>query len=195
MLERLGETTRRREGREVLLTIDLPEPAIGAVRWRALLRQFAAGALEPARTVIDRLWPRRLGAPGELRANVIVVGTDGSAHAGGALDVAAELARLSGARLEVVAAHGFLVADARELRSTVSQAVERLRASGLTAGEHVRRGDPALVLTDVADEERARLIVVGAGERTKTARRLIGSVADAVAERSPCDVLIVRPRS
>ena len=37
-------------------------------------------------------------------------------------------------------------------------------------------------------------IVVGAGDRGKTARRLIGSVADFVAERSPCDVLIVRPR-
>jgi len=33
---------------------------------------------------------------------------------------------------------------------------------------------------------------VGAGDRGKTARRLLGSVADFVAERSPCDVLIVR---
>jgi nucleotide-binding universal stress UspA family protein/RimJ/RimL family protein N-acetyltransferase len=194
VLERLGETTRRREGREVLLTIELPEPATGGVPWRALLSQFAAGALEPARTVLDRLWPRRLGEPGDLRANVIVVGTDGSPHAGGALEVAADLARLSGARLEIVAAHGFLVGDAQELRGAVGQAAERLRASGVAAGEHVRRGDPALVLTDVADEQRARLIVVGAGERTRAARRLIGSVADAVAQRSPCDVLIVRPR-
>jgi nucleotide-binding universal stress UspA family protein len=35
------------------------------------------------------------------------------------------------------------------------------------------------------------MIVVGAGEHGKLARGLIGSVADLVAERSPCDVLIV----
>ena len=57
----------------------------------------------------------------------------------------------------------------------------------------VRRGVPALVLADVAAEENARLIVVGAGEHSKLARRLLGSVADLVAERSPCNVLIVRP--
>jgi nucleotide-binding universal stress UspA family protein len=42
-------------------------------------------------------------------------------------------------------------------------------------------------------EENARLIVVGAGEHSKLARRLLGSVADLVAERSPCNVLIIRP--
>jgi nucleotide-binding universal stress UspA family protein len=57
----------------------------------------------------------------------------------------------------------------------------------------VRRGEPALVLSDVADEQDARLIVVGAGDRGNAARRLIGSVADLVAERAPCNVLIVRP--
>ena len=58
----------------------------------------------------------------------------------------------------------------------------------------VRRGDPALVLADISAEQNARLLVVGAGEHSKLARRLIGSVADLVAERSPCNVLIVRPR-
>jgi nucleotide-binding universal stress UspA family protein len=60
------------------------------------------------------------------------------------------------------------------------------------AGEELRRGDPALALTDAAAEWGARLIVVGAGHRSKATRRLIGSVADYVAESSPCNVLIVR---
>ena len=51
-----------------------------------------------------------------------------------------------------------------------------------------------LVLADIAAEENARLLVVGAGEHGKLARRLIGSVADLLAERSLCNVLIVRPR-
>ena len=57
----------------------------------------------------------------------------------------------------------------------------------------VRHGDPALVLADVAAEENARLIVVGAGEHSELARRLLGSVADLVAERSPCNVPIIHP--
>ena len=69
-----------------------------------------------------------------------------------------------------------------------------LRERGLDVHERLGRGDPALVLADVAADEDARLIVVGAGERGKTARRLIGSVADSVAQRASCDVLIVRPR-
>jgi hypothetical protein len=40
---------------------------------------------------------------------------------------------------------------------------------------HLRRGDAALVIAGVAAEENARLIVVGAGERGKLARRVIGA--------------------
>ena len=73
-------------------------------------------------------------------------------------------------------------------------AAGKLRLRELSVHEHVRRGDPALVLADIAAEENARLLVVGAGEHGKLARRLIGSVADLLAERAPCNVLIVRPR-
>jgi nucleotide-binding universal stress UspA family protein len=42
--------------------------------------------------------------------------------------------------------------------------------------------------------ENTRLIVVGAGERGKLARRIIEGVADLVAERATLQVLIARPR-
>lgn len=58
LLSSLGETTRTPEGREVHLTIELPE-AEPAARVRPLLRHFATGALEPGRTVLERLWPPR----------------------------------------------------------------------------------------------------------------------------------------
>ena len=62
--------------------------------------------------------------------------------------------------------------------------------------QHARPlGDPSLVIAGVAAEENARLIVVGAGERGKLARRIIGGVADLVAERATCNVLIVRRAS
>jgi len=57
---------------------------------------------------------------------------------------------------------------------------------------HVRRGDPASSLVDVAVEERARLIVVAVSARTGPARLLSGSVAETVASEAPCDVLVVR---
>ena len=99
-----------------------------------------------------------------------------------------------GATIEVVAAHRFLPTDQAALAAALHAAAHALRERGLHVRERLGRGDPALVLTDVAADEDARLIVVGAGERGKTARRLIGSVADSVAERASCDVLIVRPR-
>jgi nucleotide-binding universal stress UspA family protein/GNAT superfamily N-acetyltransferase len=190
--ERLGRTTQRHEGREVLLTIDLPGRGI-ALPWRSVLREAAVGTIAPARTLLERIWPRRPGEPGDVRRNIIVVGTDGSEHAELAVDTAASLAAGSGASIEVVGAHRFLPPDQTGVTGAVRDAARELRDRGLHVHEQVRRGDPALVLTDVADEQSARLIVVGAGDRGKTARRLLGSTADFVAERSPCDVLIVRP--
>jgi nucleotide-binding universal stress UspA family protein len=111
------------------------------------------------------------------------------------VEAGAELAAASDATVEVVAAHRSLLPDRAELGDVVRDAAEALRMRGLHVHEHVRRGDPALVLADVADEQNARLIVVGAGGRGKIARRLIGGVADLVAERSTCAVLIVRPRA
>ena len=190
VLERLGTTTQRPEGQETHLTIELPRPGVG-LPWRSVLREFAAGTIEPARTLLDRLWPRRSGQAGDPRRNVIVVGTDGSDHAAAAVETAASLASASGAGVEVVGAHRFLPPDQAAVAAAVSDAAGALREQGLHVHEHVRRGDPALVLIDVAAEQDARLIVVGAGDRGRTAR-LIGSVADLVAERAPCDVLIVR---
>ena len=192
LLERLGQTTRKQQGREVELTIDLPD-AQAAARLRPLLRQFATGALEPARILLERLWPRRRGAPGDPMRNLIVVGTDGSEHAAAAIETAAALATVWGATVDVVGVHRFLAGEQSEITAAVDAAAGSLRARSLPVREHVRQGDPALILTDVAAALNARLIVVGAGQRGKLVRRLIGSVADLVAERAPCNVLIVRP--
>jgi nucleotide-binding universal stress UspA family protein/RimJ/RimL family protein N-acetyltransferase len=194
VLESLGETTSQREGHEVQLRIELPLPDAPGARWRTVLRQFGRRALEPTRTVVDRVWTRRSGSPLDARSNVIVVGADGSESSETAIAAAAELARATDARIHVIGAHRFLSGDAAELDAVVGQTAQWLRERGVQASTETRRGDPALVLTDIAFECNARLIVVGAGERAKTTRRLIGSVADSVAERSPCNVLIVRPR-
>ena len=190
MLEALGQMTWKHRGREVELTIDLPEVE-AAARVRPLLWQFAIGAVDPGRSLLERLWPRRRAALGGPVRNLIVVGTDGSGHAAAAVEAAAAAA--SNATLEVVGVQRFLLPEQPEVMAAAWAAVEELRGRGLAVQVLVRRGGPALVLADVAAEENARLIVVGAGEHSKLARRLLGSVADLVAERSPCNVLIIRP--
>lgn len=190
MLEALGQMTWKHRGREVELTIDLPEVE-AAARVRPLLWQFAIGAVDPGRSLLERLWPRRRAALGGPLRNLIVVGTDGSGHAAAAVEAAAAAA--SNATLEVVGVQRFLLPEQPEVMAAAWAAVEELRGRGLAVQVLVRRGGPALVLADVAAEENARLIVVGAGEHSKLARRLLGSVADLVAERSPCNVLIIRP--
>ena len=192
LLERMGRSTRRVEGREVAMTVELPEPPDAPTVWRELLAQFALGALEPARTMLELLWPRRRGRPGDDRRNLIVVGTNGTGHAQAAVQAAAELAATSNATVSVVGAYTFLSSQRSEHAAAVTDAVQALRQRGLNADEYLRRGDPALVLADIAFEQSARLLVVGAGDRATTARRNIGNVAESVALRSPCDVLIVR---
>jgi nucleotide-binding universal stress UspA family protein len=191
VLERLGSTTKRSQGNEILLDIELPSAPGAGTRWRSMLKAVASGTVEPARTVIDLLWPRRPGEPGDEHRNVIVVGTDGSDHAAQAIETAASVAAGWGAAVEVVGAHRFLPPEQAGVTQAVRDACETLRARGLHVHEHVRRGDAALILTDVAAERNARLIVVGAGQRGSAAP-FIGSVADFVAQRAPCDVLIVR---
>jgi nucleotide-binding universal stress UspA family protein/RimJ/RimL family protein N-acetyltransferase len=186
VLERLGPATVRPLGREVEVAVDLaPEPA-GTLALTAALRAFASDALTPARTLLDRVVPRRRGRLDAPRGNRIVVGTDGSEDACAAVEVALELARVLRAGVHVVGVHRLLLPDRDEVRDAVAQSATALRGAGLQVHEHLRRGDPGIELADVADEEAARLIVVGAG------RRRLGSTADAVAQRAPCDVLIVR---
>jgi GNAT superfamily N-acetyltransferase len=190
-LERIGKTEVRREGREVALTIDLPEAP--APTWSILLRQVATGAIQPARTLLQLIWPRRQGQPGDERLNVIVVGTTGSTSSELAVRTAAELASPLGATVLVVGVHRFFAGHEPALVTAVQQAAQSLRGHGLEVTERVRRGDAALVLTDVAVEANARLIVVGAGSAVSNpARRIIGGVAHQVAERAPCSVLIAR---
>jgi nucleotide-binding universal stress UspA family protein len=191
--QKLGQTRSRLEGREVMLTIDLP-PAAGAKGLRDLLREFATGAAQPARTLLQLLWPRRPGEPGDERRNVIVVGTSGSASSELVVKTAGEVAAPLGATVHVIGVHRFLAGHEPELTTAVRRGADALRERGLEVNEEIRRGDAALVLSDVAVEQNARMIVVGAGDRGKTARRILGGVADLVAERAPCSVLIVRPR-
>jgi nucleotide-binding universal stress UspA family protein len=139
----------------------------------------------------------------------IVVGTDGSATAGVAVNRAAELARALGAQLHVVTAYSpgssevwsaaaagavvpaFAVEEsAIHAEEIVERCSARLRSEGIQVATHACEGDPAEVLISIAGEQHAQMIVVG-NRGMAGARRVLGSVPNRLSHSARCDVLIV----
>ena len=57
---------------------------------------------------------------------------------------------------------------------------------------HAREGDPADAILDVAEEQKADLIVVGNKGMTGAKRFLLGSVPNKISHHAPCSVMIIR---
>ena len=122
----------------------------------------------------------------------IVFGTDGSAAAARAGEVAVELALFSKARLTVVGAY----TDPAGVEDRIASALKAAEAAGMRpakmAGES-RQGAPAEVLASVAERLDAGLIVASRGVGQKYA---LSEVSRRLAHGTPCDLLLVsdRPR-
>jgi nucleotide-binding universal stress UspA family protein/GNAT superfamily N-acetyltransferase len=192
LLGQVGEVRESRVGSEleVEVLLDVGRPAAPSLL--TVLRAAAEGTLTPGRALLQRLIRGSREAaeePPPLR-NTIVVGTDGSS--GRSVGRAAEVAAALGATVELVSAHRPLLDDVDEVDQALREVAGQLEEDGLQVEVHLRRGDPASSLVDVAVEERARLIVVGASSRPRAARLLPGAIAEAVTRDAPCDVLVVR---
>ncbi|HEY8640940.1 MAG TPA: universal stress protein [Solirubrobacterales bacterium] len=142
----------------------------------------------------------------------IVVGTDGSETAAEAVRQATELAKLSGAQLDIVSAfepipQQRVKSEAREApgdvqyeispREDVNLILDGASGEAKKAGieevqAHAREGEPADAILDVAEEINADLIVVGNKGMTGARRFLLGSVPNKVSHHAPCSVIIVR---
>ena len=137
----------------------------------------------------------------------IVVGTDGSQAAEAAVERAADLARGSGARLHMVTAYPDVPSyrerivssakresiELREVAETVlARTVAKLTDEGIAVETHARDGDPAEAILEVAEEQKADLIVVGDRGLSGVERFLLGSVSSKLSHHSPCSVMIVR---
>jgi nucleotide-binding universal stress UspA family protein len=140
----------------------------------------------------------------------IVVGTDGSDTAAGAVTLAVDLARRSGATLHLVTVYkdpvtSIAVAHAGALavpdsglaaalaKSSSEELLDHIAsgAGGIPVQTHAMAGTPADVLISVAEAVGADVIVVGS-KGMKGARRILGSVPNSVAHRSPCHVIIAK---
>jgi nucleotide-binding universal stress UspA family protein len=138
--------------------------------------------------------------------NAIVVGTDGSAGAEAAVRKVIDFARGSGATVHVVCAYPGrstlerigLTAKTNpvDLRGVAIDVVardeRRFEEAGFDVEVHVREGDPAHVLLDVADETHADMIAVGARGRGALQRFALGSVSSKLSHNAATSLLIVR---
>ena len=138
----------------------------------------------------------------------IVVGTDGSDTASGAVSQAIKLAKLCGATVHLVTGYktaaamtamapetvAYLPSDAEVRKGAdaiLERAAEQVRNAGLQVETHATPGAGAEAIIQVAEGQSADLIVVGS-RGMKGARRLLGSVPNNVAHHAPCAVLIVQ---
>jgi len=141
----------------------------------------------------------------------IVVGTDGSETATQAVRQAIELARALEGRVELVSAYEpvsnqrlreeaqqipqdvqWMVNPREDVDATLREAARLAEDAGVQVGTYARQGDPADAILDVAEEQRADLIVVGNKGMTGAKRFLLGSVPNKVSHHAPCSVLIIR---
>ena len=138
----------------------------------------------------------------------VVVGTDGSDSSLRAVDRAGEIAGGSGARVIVATAYfpqsedhhaadvlkdeGYKATGNAPIYAILREATDRAKAAGATeVVEKAIVGVPVDALVELAEAEKADLLVVGNVGLSTIAGRLLGSVPANVARRSKIDVLIV----
>lgn len=134
------------------------------------------------------------------RSNLkLVVGYDGSDAARRALARVRELVDFQVLVIVAVAPDirsaglgAALAAPQIDTERLVAEARDQLgNCQGAAIEARTAVGDPAVVLTDIARELDAQLVIVGRRGRDFVARTLLGSVAHRVVENAPCDVLVV----
>lgn len=141
----------------------------------------------------------------------IVVGTDGSETAAEAVREATDLARLSGAQLNIVSAYAPVperrvkgeksaapadvqheIGPREDVNLVLDAAAAAVRKEGIEVQTHPVAADPADAILNVAEQVKADLIVVGNKGMTGARRYLLGSVPNNVSHHAPCSVLVVR---
>jgi nucleotide-binding universal stress UspA family protein len=137
----------------------------------------------------------------------IVLGLDGSEHGDRALGFAEELAKEGGGEIvavyvrELIAGRGGtrpVHVDADETEAKVKGEVDALNGRGVKAQMQVGTialGGPAQVISDIAKEANADLIVVGTRGRSAIRGLFLGSVTTRLLHLAHVPVLAIPPAS
>ena len=137
--------------------------------------------------------------------STVAVGTDGSATAAKAVEAAAEIAKRFEAKLVLLSASSnsrqpvSLGGRSEELqwasnpdarmREMLHRTEQDLIDRKIDCTTMIDEGDPADVLTRLAEECRADLLVIG---NRGMQRRVLGSVPNSVTHKAPCSVYVVK---
>ena len=78
--------------------------------------------------------------------------------------------------------------------SSFHELVDRFRPLVAEFSAHLRKGDPAMVITDIAEELKVEVIVMSTIGRTGIAGLFIGNTAETVLSGVRCSVLAIKPR-
>jgi nucleotide-binding universal stress UspA family protein len=162
---------------------------------KLLSGETAIGVLRRTRTPV-----LAVASDAGWRPSVVVIATDFSPSATRAAELAVALAG-EGATIHLVHVQSaFDRAAADQARETVyaagaramfEQLQHRLALSrGATVRTHLRCGDPAEMLLQVARDEHADLIATGTHSKGCVDRLTLGSVAEHVLRGAPCSVLV-----
>ena len=127
----------------------------------------------------------------------ILIGLDASSHSERVLDFVTRMRWPAGSRvivLSVLQPVASTVVGAYEptVIPQVARAAGRMREVGFSTEGRVLAGDPRQSLIDVAQSERADLIVVGSHGRSGIAKMMLGSVSSHVVTHAHCSVLVVK---
>src|SRR4051812_12203145 len=135
--------------------------------------------------------------------STVAVGTDGSATASEAVQAAIEIAQRFDAKLVLLSAfqdasdassqrdpelQWAVNKDAR-VREILSRTEQALRDRKIECTSMTDEGDPADVLTRLAERCNADLLVIG---NKGMHRRVLGSVPNSVTHKAPCSVYVVK---
>lgn len=140
-------------------------------------------------------------------AEQIVVGTDGSETAKVAVAEAVRLAKSLGAEVHLVSGYkplrGVKIAGAPEgaakvwaplpdanVEALLTEAAAGIRMQDVQVHTHALEEEPADALIKIAGDVGASMIVVGS-RGMRGAKRVLGSVPNAVSHHADCNVLIV----
>ena len=140
----------------------------------------------------------------------ILIALDDSPHSDRALEFVTRMRWPAGSRVIVLAAlqpvatpmaageaplavlSEHLDEQRQQLEALVARAEGTLRESGFSTESLVVVGDPREVLVEVAQNERADVLVVGSRGRTGITKLMLGSVSSHVVTHAPCSVLVVK---
>jgi nucleotide-binding universal stress UspA family protein len=122
----------------------------------------------------------------------ILVPTSGYRHAERAIDIAITFVRKLGGA--ITAMYVGSASDAEKANIVLKKAeahMARLRASG---GALFRTGNVVDKIVEEAVNGQYTLIIIGSTERPGYYKFLLGTVADEIVKRAPCNVLVVRTK-